>query len=108
RFMGEDAIGLGVSMHEGGDILRLGGTLDAEFARLQETLPVGMVLRRVADQPRAVEDSVGEFMRVLAEAVAIVLLVSFFSLGFRTGLVVAVSIPLVLAMTFIGMDYFGV
>ena len=108
RFMGEDAIGIGVSMHAGGDILRLGRTLDREFARLQESLPAGMALRRVADQPQAVEASIGEFVRVLAEAVAIVLLVSFFSLGFRTGLVVAVSIPLVLAMTFTAMDWFGV
>ena len=108
RFMGEDAIGIGVSMHAGGDILRLGGTLDREFARLQRTLPAGMELRRVADQPQAVEESIGEFVRVLAEAVTIVLLVSFFSLGFRTGLVVAVSIPLVLAMTFTATDWFGV
>ncbi|NZA26953.1 efflux RND transporter permease subunit [Luteimonas sp. SJ-92] len=108
RFMGQDAIGIAVAMHEGGDILRLGESLEHEFARLQETLPVGMELRRVADQPRAVEDSVGEFVKVLAEAVAIVLLVSFFSLGFRTGLVVAVSIPLVLAMTFAAMDYFSI
>ncbi len=108
RFMGEDAIGIGVSMHAGGDILRLGRTLDREFARLQRTLPAGMELRRVADQPQAVEESIGEFVRVLAEAVTIVLLVSFFSLGFRTGLVVAVSIPLVLAMTFTAMDWFGV
>ncbi|MCR6663844.1 MAG: efflux RND transporter permease subunit [Luteimonas sp.] len=108
RFMGQDAIGIAVSMHDGGDILRLGETLDTEFARLQRTLPAGMELRRVADQPAAVRDSVGEFVKVLAEAVTIVLLVSFFSLGFRTGLVVAVSIPLVLAMTFLVMDWFGV
>ena len=62
RFMGEDAIGIAVSMHEGGDILRLGKTLDAEFARLQQGLPAGLELRRVADQPRAVRDSVGEFV----------------------------------------------
>lgn len=108
RFMGEDAIGIGVSMHAGGDILRLGQALEREFARLQEGLPAGMSLRKVADQPAAVDESIGEFVRVLAEAVAIVLLVSFFSLGFRTGLVVAVSIPLVLAMTFVAMDWFGV
>jgi len=108
RFMGQDAIGLGVSMREGGDILALGRTLDGAFERLQRTLPVGMELRKVTDQPAAVRDSVGEFIKVLAEAVAIVLLVSFFSLGFRTGLVVAVSIPLVLAMTFVVMDWFGV
>ena len=108
RFMGKDAIGLGVSMREGGDILRLGETLDAAFDRIRLTLPAGMELRKVTDQPAAVRDSVGEFVKVLAEAVAIVLLVSFFSLGFRTGLVVAVSIPLVLAMTFVVMDWFGV
>ncbi|MBC7990933.1 MAG: efflux RND transporter permease subunit, partial [Luteimonas sp.] len=96
RFMGEDAIGIAVAMKNGGDILRLGDTLRTEFERLQKTLPVGMELRKVSDQPLAVETSVEEFVRVLAEAVAIVLLVSFFSLGFRTGLVVALSIPLVL------------
>jgi multidrug efflux pump len=108
RFMGENAVGIAVSMKPGGDILQLGKALDAETARLQEGLPLGLRLDRVADQPRAVRDSVGEFMRVLAEAVLIVLLVSFFSLGVRTGLVVALSIPLVLAMTFGAMHYFGI
>jgi len=108
RFMGEDAIGIAVSMKAGGDILKLGHALDSEFARLQQTLPVGMTLARVADQPQAVRSSVGEFVRVLAEALVIVLLVSFFSLGFRSGLVVALSIPLVLAMTFAVMHYFGI
>jgi multidrug efflux pump len=108
RFLGDDAIGLAVSMRAGGDILRLGSALETEFDRLQQSLPVGMELRKVSDQPKAVEASVGEFVRVLAEAVIIVLLVSFFSLGFRTGLVVALSIPLVLAMTFALMYYFGI
>ncbi|HEU4992927.1 MAG TPA: efflux RND transporter permease subunit, partial [Luteimonas sp.] len=108
RFMGKDAIGIAVAMKDGGDILKLGDTLESEFARLQRTLPAGMHLGKVSDQPEAVRESVGEFMRVLAEAVAIVLLVSFFSLGLRTGLVVAVSIPLVLAMTFAAMHYFGI
>jgi multidrug efflux pump len=108
RFMGEEAIGIAVSMKPGGDILKLGQALDAETARLEKTLPLGLELHRVADQPAAVRDSVGEFVRVLAEAVIIVLLVSFFSLGLRTGLVVAVSIPLVLAMTFAVMHYFGI
>lgn len=108
RFMGEDAIGIAVSMKPGGDILKLGQALDAETMRLEKTLPIGLELHRVADQPAAVRDSVGEFVRVLAEAVIIVLLVSFFSLGLRTGLVVAVSIPLVLAMTFAVMHYFGI
>lgn len=108
RFMGQDAIGIAVAMRDGGHILRLGEALEKEFARLQEQLPAGMQLRKVSDQPEAVRDSVGEFVRVLAEAVVIVLLVSFLSLGFRTGLVVAVSIPLVLAMTFAAMYYFGI
>jgi len=108
RFMGEDAIGLAVSMKEGGDILALGQHLDAEFKRLQNTLPAGLELRKVSDQPAAVEQGVGEFVQVLIEALAIVLLVSFFSLGARTGLVVALSIPLVLAMTFALMHYFHI
>ena len=108
RFMSEDAIGLAVSMKGGGDILVLGEALEGEFARLQETLPAGMQLRKVSDQPAAVKTGVGEFVQVLTEAVIIVLLVSFFSLGLRTGMVVALSIPLVLAMTFAAMYYFGI
>jgi multidrug efflux pump len=86
----------------------LGEALQGEFARLQQDLPAGMELRKVSDQPAAVKASVGEFVRVLIEALAIVLLVSFFSLGVRTGLVVALSIPLVLAMTFAAMQYFDI
>ena len=108
RFMEQDALGLAVSMKAGGDILALGNTLEAEFERMSRTLPVGMQLHKVSDQPEAVRDSVGEFVKVLAEAVTIVLLVSFFSLGLRTGLVVALSIPLVLAMTFTVMNYLDI
>jgi multidrug efflux pump len=108
RFMGEDAIGIAVSMKSGGNILELGEALDQEFERLQQTLPVGLTLSKVSDQPAAVEESVGEFVRVLVEALVIVLVVSFFSLGMRTGLVVALSIPLVLAMTFALMRYFDI
>ena len=108
RFMGEDALGIAVSMKSGGDILVLGEALEKEFARLQETLPAGMQLSKVSDQPAAVKVGVGEFVRVLAEALVIVLLVSFFSLGLRTGMVVALSIPLVLAMTFASMYYLGI
>ncbi|TXI51285.1 MAG: efflux RND transporter permease subunit [Lysobacter sp.] len=108
RFMSRDAVGIAVSMKPNGDILKLGEALDEEVARIEKQLPVGMKLDRVADQPQAVRDSIGEFVRALAEAVAIVLLVSFFSLGMRTGLVVAVSIPLVLAMTFAVMHYFDI
>ena len=108
RFMGEPAIGLAVSMKGGGDILLLGEALQQEFARLQQELPAGMQLRKVSDQPAAVKTGVGEFVKVLVEALAIVLLVSFFSLGVRTGLVVALSIPLVLAMTFATMHYLDI
>ena len=108
RFMGEPAIGLAVSMKDGGDILVLGEALQGEFARLQQELPAGMELRKVSDQPAAVKTGVGEFVQVLIEALVIVLLVSFFSLGVRTGLVVALSIPLVLAMTFATMNYLDI
>ncbi|WP_095148923.1 efflux RND transporter permease subunit [Pseudomonas sp. Irchel s3a18] len=108
RFMGEDAIGLAVAMKDGGDILVLGSALEREFKRIQDNLPAGMQLRKVSDQPAAVKTSVGEFVQVLVEALAIVLLVSFFSLGVRTGMVVALAIPLVLAMTFACMYYLGI
>ncbi len=108
RFMGEPAIGLAVSMKSGGDILVLGQALEQAFARLQQELPAGMQLRKVSDQPAAVKTGVGEFVKVLIEALVIVLLVSFFSLGVRTGLVVALSIPLVLAMTFAAMSYLDI
>ncbi|MBT9574650.1 MAG: efflux RND transporter permease subunit, partial [Pseudomonas umsongensis] len=108
RFMGEDAIGLAVAMKDGGDILVLGKALEIEFARIQKNLPAGMQLRKVSDQPAAVKTGVGEFVQVLVEALAIVLLVSFFSLGVRTGMVVALAIPLVLAMTFACMYYLGI
>lgn len=108
RFKGENALAIGVSMKKGGDIIRLGKALDDEFSRIQSELPVGLSLDRVADQPRAVKRGVREFVKSLAEAVAIVLLVSFLSLGLRTGLVVALSIPLVLAMTFAAMRFFDI
>ncbi|MEB3791439.1 efflux RND transporter permease subunit [Acinetobacter sp. IK40] len=108
RFMGENGIGIAVSMRKGGDIIALGKNLETDFNRLQKSLPLGMKLQKVSDQPVAVQRSIQEFLKVLAEAVIIVLLVSFFSLGFRTGLVVALSIPLVLAMTFAGMNLFDV
>lgn len=108
RFMGEDAIGIAVSMKAGGDILQLGERLDATVDELQQSLPLGLTLGKVSDQPAAVKSGVGEFVKVLVEALIIVMLVSFFSLGFRTGLVVALSIPLVLAMTFALMNYYNI
>lgn len=108
RFRGQDALGLGVSMAKGGDIIALGRNLKAAIARIQAQLPVGMELTEVASQPDSVRRSIDEFVWSLAEAVVIVLLVCFFSLGLRTGLVVALSIPLVLAVTFFGMRMFDV
>lgn len=108
RFDGKPALGLAVSMKEGGDVLRLGDNLSATVKMLQAKLPVGVEVHAVSDQPRVVKSSVGEFMRSLIEAVVIVLAVSFFSLGLRTGVVVALSIPLVLAMTFLAMYFFKI
>jgi multidrug efflux pump len=108
RVDGERAIGVSVSMEKGGHIIKLGEALDAEIADIRAGLPLGMSLERVADQPRAVTRGIEEFVHSLIEAVAIVLAVSFLSLGVRTGLVVALTIPLVLAMTFIAMRYFHI
>jgi multidrug efflux pump len=108
RHEGREAIGLAIAMRKGGDIIGLGQSLKREMARLERDLPVGMEVHQVADQPTVVGRSVKEFMRTLAEAVIIVLAVSFISLGLRTGVVVALSVPLVLAMTFLGMLVFGI
>jgi multidrug efflux pump len=108
RFKGQEALGIAVAMKPGGDIVRLGRALDEVSDRISATLPVGLQLERVADQPKAVRSAIAEFVDTLAIAVVIVLLVSFFSLGFRTGMVVALAIPLVLAMTFATMKFFGI
>ena len=108
RFMGQEALGIGVSMRKGGDIIALGRNLDRQLDRIETTLPVGMEITRVNDQPRAVRASISEFVRSVSEAVVIVLAVSFLSLGFRTGIVVALSIPLVLSLTFMFMNIFDV
>ncbi|MFO0324036.1 MAG: efflux RND transporter permease subunit [Burkholderiales bacterium] len=108
RFKGQEALGIGIAMRSGGDIIALGHNLDDAIGRIEKTLPVGIELHRVNDQPRAVRASVGEFVRSLAEAVIIVLAVTFFSLGLRSGLVVALSIPLVLEATFLCMYLFNV
>ena len=113
RFNGREVIGLGVSMEKGGNIIALGESLDQTVARIRAQLPVGIELERVSNQPQAVTASVNEFMHVLVEAVAIVLAVSFLALGLHTkpklridvrpGMVVALTIPLVLAITFLFM-----
>ncbi len=103
RFMGEEALGIGVSMRAGGDIVALGRQLDAAVEKIVSQLPAGIRLERVADQPRAVTRAVNEFVMVLVEAVLIVMAVSLLSLGLRTGVVVLVIIPVVLAITFMFM-----
>ncbi len=129
RHDGQEVIALGVSMAKGGDIIALGEALRSTTRQIESSLPIGLSLRQVQDQPRAVSQSVGEFIQVLIEAVVIVLAVSFLSLGLhkrphtdappwlfwrrwtldvRPGLVVGITIPLVLAVTFLAMHYFGI
>ncbi len=112
RYNGKQVIGLGVSMEKGGNIIELGKNMEAKVALMKAQLPVGIELERVSDQPEAVKASVGEFVHTLIEAVLIVLAVSFVALGLhskpfrldvRPGLVVALTIPLVLAVTFLFM-----
>ena len=108
RHQGREVIGVAVTMRRGGDVVALGRGLDAAVERLQARFPVGLEIATVADQPRVVGRSAGEFTRSIAEAGAIVLAVSFLSLGLRTGLVVALTIPIVLAITFLGMNLAGI
>jgi multidrug efflux pump subunit AcrB len=117
RFNGKEVIGLGISMEKGGDIIKLGRSLENTVNDIKAKLPVGIELERVSDQPKAVSSSVNEFLGVLTEAVLIVLAVSFVALGLHTrplrldvrpGLVVALTIPLVLAVTFLFMHIFSI
>ncbi|MEO8023394.1 efflux RND transporter permease subunit [Polaromonas sp.] len=125
RHQGREVIALGVSMAKGGDIIALGKALKDTTARIGSRLPAGIELVQIQDQPMAVATSVNEFVKVLIEAVVIVLAVSFIALGFhrrpgqhplwkryyidmRPGLVVGITIPLVLAVTFLAMSYFGI
>ena len=108
RVQGQDAIGIAVTMNKGGDVIRMGEALKAEMKRLEADLPAGIDVHVVADQPEIVQQSIKLFVSSLGEAIAIVLAVSFLSLGLRTGTVVALSIPLVLAVTFLCMLVFGI
>ncbi|MCP9448457.1 MAG: efflux RND transporter permease subunit [Nitrospira sp.] len=103
RFNGKDAVGLGVTMHKKGDVLKLGKTLETAMTRIEGELPVGLAVERVADQSRVVNTAIGEFLRTFFEALGAVLLVSFTSLGFRAGSVVGLTVPLVLAGTLLCM-----
>ena len=125
RHDGQEVIALGVSMGKGGDIIALGKSLRGTIETTRASLPAGMTLTQVQDQPSAVSTSVNEFIKVLIEAVVIVLAVSFLALGLhkrpgqnplwrrwtldiRPGLVVGITIPLVLAVTFLAMHYLGI
>ena len=108
RFMGRPVLGIGVTMQPGGDVIQLGNALDRATGTLQKRLPAGLKLSEVTSMPHAVSHSVDDFLESVAEAVAIVLLVSLLSLGFRTGMVVVISIPFVLAATALCMDVFGI
>jgi multidrug efflux pump len=108
RVGGQPAIGLGVVMDKGGNVIQLGDNLRKEMQRISATLPVGIQLHVVANQPAVVQDSIHLFQSSLGEAILIVLAVSFLSLGWRTGTVVALSIPLVLAITFFSMKILGI
>ncbi|MGZ0019251.1 efflux RND transporter permease subunit [Nitrosomonas sp. wSCUT-2] len=100
RYKGENTLLIGVAMQNKGDIVKLGNNLDLAIVNIQKQLPVGLELHAISSQHRAVQQSIQEFIRSLAEAIVIVLLVSLMSLGFRTGIVVAIAIPIVLAITF--------
>ncbi|WP_350313375.1 efflux RND transporter permease subunit [Dickeya fangzhongdai] len=105
RFNGKPAIGLIVGMKTGRNLLEFGKELDVMLSKITQGLPVGVTIDRVADQPETVNKAISGFTHALFEAVAIVLAISFISLGIRAGLVVAISIPLVLAITFVIMQY---
>nr|WP_205511794.1 efflux RND transporter permease subunit [Rhodopseudomonas sp. BR0M22] len=108
RFNGEPAIALTIGMKAGANLLQFGEALKEEMKRISADLPVGAEVHLVSDQPQIVDEAVSGFTRALFEAVAIVLVISFISLGMRAGLVVAISIPLVLAITFMVMSYSGI
>jgi multidrug efflux pump len=105
---GHAVLGIGVTMQPGGDVIRLGNALDAQTATLRALLPAGLKLAEVSSMPHAVAHSVDDFLEAVAEAVAIVLVVSLISLGLRTGMVVVISIPVVLAVTALFMYLFDI
>lgn len=108
RFQGKESLLLGVSMKDGGDVIGLGHELEKTIARIQPQLPVGLALTPVTLQSKIVANSVNDFVRSLVEALVIVLSVSLISLGWRSGIVVAITIPVVLASTFLVMYLNGI
>ncbi len=108
RVNGVPVIALAISMAEGGNLLTFGEALKSTMAAVAAKLPHGIEVQQVADQASVVKDAIGQFVKVLIEAIIIVLAVSFVTLGTRAGLVITASIPLVLAITFLGMDMAGI
>ncbi len=108
RQRGKPALGVGVVMAKGANILTFGKDVAAATAEFMSAVPQGVDIDQVADQPAVVDHAVGEFQRSFVEALAIVLAVSFIFLGWRTGIVVALSVPLVLAITFAVMGVLGI
>ena len=108
RYNGTEAMGLSVGMRKGANIIDFGTELTAVMTLAQADMPIGITIHQVADQPHVVDEAVGHFIQALIEAVLIVLAVSFISLGMRAGLVVTITIPLVLAITFVILDYYGI
>ncbi|MCT4715467.1 efflux RND transporter permease subunit [Enterobacteriaceae bacterium H18W14] len=105
---GHPALGIAIAMLPGGNMLQFGQDLDQRLEAIKSTLPHGIAISKIANQPAIVDDAINGFLFVLMEAIVIVLAVSFVSLGMRAGLVVAVAIPIVLALTFTGMDIAGI
>lgn len=107
-YNGQPAIGIALSMDKGGNILTLGTDLDQTISQIKQDLPLGLEINQVSNQPGVVKESIGEFIQSLKEAIIIVLIVSFLSLGVRSGIVVALCIPLVIAGIFVCMQIFGI
>lgn len=108
RVNGREAIGLGISMRDGGDVLQLGRNIDAAARRVMADMPVGIEMHSVAEQPRTVELAIADFMGSLWQSIAIILVASFVSLGVRPGAIVALAIPLTLAIVFPIMQVAGI
>ena len=107
RYNGKPAVGIGVVMQKGGNVLELGKALTRQWQTISDDIPAGVEVNTVAFQPQVVKASVGEFLKSFMEALVIVLIVSFLSLGMRTGIVVALSVPLVLAISLVVMHSMG-
>lgn len=107
-YEGKPAIGIAISMDAGANNIEFGNAIDTKLKELKTTIPAGLSLDQVSNQPHIVKESIGDFSQSLFEAIAIVLLVSFASLGIRTGIVVALTIPVVVSTTFVLMYENGI